>query len=99
MQAPMIVIPHVAPEREAQLAIRCEPHAVDHFGLQRMKERLHMRVVPGGPPARSALPDTQDPEAIAEPLGGILLPRSLWKMRPGRGRRRRTAASSTARVR
>ena len=31
-----------------------------------------MRVVPRGPPARSALPDTQDLEAIAEPLGGIL---------------------------
>src|SRR5439155_1035287 len=72
MQAPVIVIPHVAPEREAQLAIRCEPHAVDYLGLQRMKERLHMRVVPRGPPARSALPDTQDLEAIAEPLGGIL---------------------------
>src|SRR5205809_102518 len=72
MQALVIVIPHVAPEREAQLAVRREPRAMDHLGLQRMKERLHMRVVPRGPPARGALPDAQDPEAIAEPLGGIL---------------------------
>src|SRR2546425_12976881 len=45
---------------------------MEHLGLQRMKERLHMRVVPRGPHARGALPDAQDPEAIAKPLGGIL---------------------------
>src|SRR2546422_940816 len=72
MQALVIVVPHVALEREAQLAIRREPSAMDHLGLQRMKERLHMRVVPRGPHAGGALPDAQDPEAIAKPLGGIL---------------------------
>src|SRR5437867_1185184 len=72
MQALVIVIPHVALEREAQLAVRREPRAMDHLGLQRMKERLHMRVVPRGPHAGGALPDAQDPEAIAKPLGGIL---------------------------
>src|SRR5207245_10583978 len=66
------VIPHVALEREAQLAVRREPSAMDHLGLQRMKERLHMRVVPRGPYPGGALPDAQDPEAIAKPLGGIL---------------------------
>src|SRR2546422_950522 len=72
MQALVIVIPHVALEREAQLAVRREPRAMDHLGLQRMKERLHMRVVPRGPHAGGALPDAQDPEAVAKPLGGIL---------------------------
>src|SRR2546422_5565843 len=72
MQALVIVVPHVALEREAQLAIRREPRAMDHLGLQRMKERLHMRVVPRGPHAGGALPDAQDPEAVAKPLGGIL---------------------------
>src|SRR5713226_2118497 len=72
MQAPVIVIPQVAPEREAQLAVRREPRAVDDLGLQRMKERLHVRVVPRGPDARGALADAQDPEAVAERLGGIL---------------------------
>src|SRR2546429_7797076 len=72
MQALVIVIPHVAPEREAQLAVRREPRAMDHLGIQGRKERAHRRVVPRGPPARGALPDAQDPEAIAEPLGGIL---------------------------
>src|SRR6266705_1275012 len=72
MQALVIVIPHVALEREAQLAVRRKLRAVDHLGLQRMKERLHMRVVPRGPHAGGALPDAQDPEAIAKPLGGIL---------------------------
>src|SRR5216683_4886918 len=72
MQALVIVIPHVAPEREAQLALRREPRAVDQLCLQRMKERLHMRVVARGRPARGALPDAQDPEAIAERPRGIL---------------------------
>src|SRR2546428_438905 len=72
MQALVIVIPHVALEREAQLALRREPRAVDQLCLQRMKERLHMRVVARGRPARGALPDAQDPEAIAERPGGIL---------------------------
>src|SRR5213083_501507 len=72
MQALVIVIPHVAPEREAQLALRREPRAVDQLCLQRMKERLHMRVVARGRPARGALPDAQDPEAIAERSRGIL---------------------------
>src|SRR2546425_13012814 len=72
MQALVIVKPHVALEREAQLAVRREPSAMEHLGLQRMKERLHMRVVPRGPHAGGALPDARDPEAIAKPLGGIL---------------------------
>ncbi len=72
MQTPVIVIPHVAPEREAQLALRREPRAVDELGLQRVKKRLHMRVVPRGPPARGALPEAQDPEAIAERPRGVL---------------------------
>src|SRR6266496_565786 len=72
MQALVIVIPHVAPEREAQLTLRREPHAVDQLRLQRMEERLHMRVVARGRPARGALPDAQDPEAIAERPRGIL---------------------------
>src|SRR5439155_156371 len=71
MQALVIVIPHVAPEREAQLALRREPRAVDQLRLQRMKERLHMRVVARGRPARGALPDAQDPEAIAQRPRGI----------------------------
>ncbi len=70
----MIVIPQVAPEREAQLAVRRESRAVDDLGLQRMKERLHMRVVARGAHARGALPDTQGPEAIAERLRGVLTP-------------------------
>src|SRR5260370_3215535 len=72
MQALVIVIPQVAPEREAQLALRREPRAVDELRLQRVKERLHMRVVARGLPARGALPDAQDPEAIAHRLRGIL---------------------------
>src|SRR3989442_1168822 len=52
MQALVIVIPHVALEREAQLAVRREPRAVDQLCLQRMKERLHMRVVARGDPGR-----------------------------------------------
>src|SRR6266702_871422 len=72
MQALVIVIPHVASEREAQVAVRRKPRAVDQLRLQRMKERLHMRVVARSPHARGALPDAQDPEAIAERLGSIL---------------------------
>src|SRR6266487_4120327 len=72
MQALVIVIPHVASEREAQLALRRKPRAVDQLCLQRMKERLHMRVVARGRPARGALSDAQDPEAIAERPRGIL---------------------------
>src|SRR5438093_10875088 len=72
MQALVIVIPHVAPEREAQLAVRREPRAMDHLGLQRMKERLHMRVVPRGPPARGALLRALGTRPIAAPLGGLL---------------------------
>src|SRR5256885_8252679 len=37
-----------------------------------MKERLHMCVVARGPPARRALPEAQDPEAIAERPRGVL---------------------------
>src|SRR3989442_15797259 len=72
MQALVIVIPHVALEREAQLAVRREPRAVDQLCLERMEEQLHMRVVTRGPPARRALPEAQDPEAIAERPRGIL---------------------------
>src|SRR3989442_643034 len=73
MQTLVIVIPHVAPEREAQLALRREPGAVDQLRLQRVEERLHMRVVAWGPPARGALPEAQDPEAIAErPRPGLI---------------------------
>src|SRR5258708_39325448 len=72
MQALVIVIPHVAPEREVQLAVRREPRPVDQLGLERMKERLHMRMVARRPPARRALPEAQAPEAIAERPRGIL---------------------------
>src|SRR2546427_6322986 len=47
-------------------SLRLEASAVDDLGLQRMKERFHVCVVAGGPPARGTLADAQGAESIAK---------------------------------
>src|SRR3989475_6135624 len=53
-------------------SLRLEASAVDDLGLQRMKERFHVCVVAGGPPARGTLADAQSAESIAKRVAGIL---------------------------
>src|SRR6266705_1220608 len=72
VQPPVIVIAKIAAQREPELVVRHEPRAVHHLGLQRVKERFHVRVVARRADARGALPDAQRSQAVAECLGGIL---------------------------
>lgn len=72
VQPPVIVIAKIAAEREPQPAVRREPSAVHELGLQRMEERLHVRVVARRADARRALPNPQRSQPVAERLGGIL---------------------------
>src|SRR5438093_7350578 len=71
VQPPVVVIAKIPAERESQPPLRLEASAVDDFGLQRMKERFHVCVVAGGPPARGTLADAQGAESIAKRVAGI----------------------------
>src|SRR6266849_3176540 len=72
VQPPVVVIAKIPAEREPQHPLRLEASAVDDLGLQRMKERFHVGVVAGGPPARRTLADAQRAESIAKRVAGIL---------------------------
>ena len=72
MQPPVIVIAKIASQREPQLPLGPEPRAVHHLGLQRVKERLHVRIVAWGPHSGRALPDAQGSEPVPERLGCVL---------------------------
>src|SRR5947208_6094525 len=72
MQPPVVVIPKIPAEREPQPPLRLEASTVDDLGLQRMKERFHVCVVTGSPPARRTLANAQGAESIAKRVAGIL---------------------------
>src|SRR6266566_955584 len=99
VQPPVVVIAKIPAEREPQHPLRLEARAVDDLGLQRMKERFHVGVVAGVPPrvALWRMPKARSRSRNAWPA--YSLPRSLWKISPAPGCRRRTAASRTPRVR
>ena len=71
---------------------------MNEVGLERMKERFRERCRLGAA-AGHALTNTQDSEAIPKGGAGILTAAVAMKIKPGRVRRRRIAASKTARVR
>src|SRR5205823_15063663 len=86
MQPPVIVIAKIASQREPQLPLGPEPRAVHHLGLQRVNERLHVRIVAWGPHSGRALPDAQARSRSRNAWAAYSLPRSLWKTSPARGR-------------
>ena len=67
----MVVVQEVAPQFVSELHFGLEPHPVHDLGLQRVKERLHVRVVLW-PPARGALTHPQGDQAIPKRRRGIL---------------------------
>src|SRR5438094_6186301 len=83
MQPPVIVIAKIASQREPQLPLGPEPRAVHHLGLQRVKERLHVRIVARGPHSGRALPDAQSPEPVPERLGRVLATAIAVEDEPG----------------
>src|SRR6266571_7734697 len=83
VQPPVIVIAKIAAQREPQPLVRREPGAVHDLGLEGVKERLHVRVVARRADARSALPDAQRSQAVAERLGGILAAAIAVEDEPG----------------
>src|SRR5262245_65758327 len=51
----MVVVPEIAAQVPAEIADRPEPLPVNHVGLERVEERLHVSILVGGPSARHAL--------------------------------------------
>ncbi len=72
---------------------------MDALALEAAEEVFGHGVVIGIALAGHALPDAEAGETLTVSVGGVLTPRSEWKMRPGRGLRRRTAMPRAARVR
>src|SRR6266446_2965692 len=85
MQPPVVVIAKIAAERELQRPGRREVSTVDQLGLQRMKERFHVRSVAGGAPARRTLANAQGAEPIAKRVAGILAAPIAMEKQPSTG--------------
>ena len=106
MEAMVVVVAQVPVELPPELADRLKLTAVDHIGLERVKERFDMSVLAGGPTPRHALahaPRRQvlpkcDPEILAAAIGvedepetiGNIRGASLVDVRPVLGPARRS---------
>jgi hypothetical protein len=100
VQTLIVVVPEIASELDAEFRLGLEPVVTMHeISLEGMKERFYVSVVTWRAAAGHALTNTQGSEARSRKAAlAYSPPRSLWKIRPGRVRRRRIAASRTARV-
>src|SRR5262245_1383426 len=99
----MVVVPEIAAQVPAEIADRAKPLPVNHVGLERVEERLHMGILVGGPSARHALayPMLRQTvsEGAAEELAAAIAVEDQARGRsspPERGVHRRTCKTRVA---
>src|SRR5437762_11051077 len=85
MQAVVVVIPHVATELLAKVSHRLKLPAVHEVGFERVKKRLHVRVLAGRAATRHALTDPARDQPLPEWRSQILAAAITVKDEPDRG--------------